>query len=50
MTLIIIRQHLCNKESEVLKLLTKKCILVIQKAHKGNSVVLIENNVYLRYM
>ena len=32
-------QHLSNKEFEVLKTLSKNCNLVIQKADKGNSVL-----------
>ena len=41
---------LSNKEFEVLKTLSKNCNLVIQKADKGNLVVIVEKDVYLRHM
>ena len=43
-------QHLSNEEFEVLKTLPKNCNLVIQKADKGNSIVIVEKDVYLRHM
>ena len=43
-------QHLSNEEFEALKTLSKNCNLVIQKADKGNSVVIVEKDVYLRHM
>ena len=43
-------QNLPNEESETLKTLSKNCNLVIQKADKGNSVVIFEKDVYLRHM
>ena len=44
-----IPQHLSNEESEALKNLPANCNLIIQKADKGNSVVLVEKDVYLVY-
>ena len=35
-------QHLYNQEFEALKTLSENCNLVIQKADKGNSVVIVE--------
>ena len=43
-------QHFSNKEFGALKSLSKNCNLVIQKAHKGNSVAIVEKDVYLRHM
>ena len=43
-------QHLSNEEFEALKTLSKDCNLVIQKAGKGNSVVIVEKDVYFRHM
>ena len=43
-------QHLSNEEFEAQKTLSKNCNLVIQKADKGNSVVMVEKDVYLRHM
>ena len=46
----IVLQHLSNEEFEALKNLSKNCNLVMQRAEKGNSVVIVEKDVYLRYM
>ena len=43
-------QHLSKEKFEALKTLSKNCNLVIQKADKGNSVVIVEKYVYLRHM
>ena len=43
-------QRLSNEEFEVLKTLSKNCNLVIKKADKGNLVVIVEKDVYLRHM
>ena len=43
-------QHLSNEEFEALKALSGNCNLVIQKADKGNSVVIVEKDVYVRHM
>ena len=43
-------QHFSNKEFGALKSLSKNCNLVIQKAYKGNSVAIVEKDVYLRHM
>ena len=43
-------QHLSNEEFEALKSLPGSCNLVIQKADKDNSVVIVEKNVYVRHM
>ena len=43
-------QHLSNEEFEALKTLSKNCNLVIQKADKDNSVVMVDKDVYLRRM
>ena len=43
-------QHLSNEEFEALKTLPGSCNLVIQKADKDNSVVIVEKNVYVRHM
>ena len=43
-------QHLSNKEFEALKTLSGNCNLVIQKADKGNSVVIVEKDVNVRHM
>ena len=48
--LVTIMQHLSNEEFEALKTLSKNCNLVIQKANKGNSVVIVQEDVYLRHM
>ena len=45
-----IPQHLSNEEFEALKNLSANCNLIIQKADKGNSVVLVEKDVYIRYI
>ena len=45
-----IPQHLSNEEFEALKNLSPNCNLIIQKADKGNSVVLVEEDVYIRHM
>ena len=43
-------QHLTNEEFEALKPLSGNCNLVIQKPDKGNSVVIVEKDVYVRHM
>ena len=43
-------QHLYNEEFEVLRTLSKNCNLVIQKADKSSSVVMVEKDVDLRHM
>ena len=43
-------QHLSNEEFEALKTLSGNCNLVIQKADQGNSVVIVEKDVYVRHM
>ena len=43
-------QHLSNEEFEALKTLSGNCNLVIQKADKGNSVVIVEKDIYVRHM
>ena len=43
-------QHLSNEEFEALKTLSGNFNLVIQKADKGNSVVIVEKDVYVRHM
>ena len=43
-------QHLSNEEFEALKDLSANCNLIIQKADKGNSVVLVEKDVYIRHI
>ena len=43
-------QHLSNEEFEALKNLSANCNLIIQKADKGNSVVLVEKDVYIRHI
>ena len=45
-----IPQHLFNEEFEALKNLSANCNWVIQKADKGNSVELVEKNVYIRHI
>ena len=45
-----IPQHLSNEEFEALKNLSANCNLIIQKADKGNSVVLVEKDVYIRHI
>ena len=45
-----IPQNLSNEEFEALKNLPANCNLVIQKADKGNSVVLVEKDVYIRHI
>ena len=45
-----IPQHLSDEEFETLKNLPGNCNLVIQKADKGNSVVLFEKDVYIRHI
>ena len=45
-----VAQHLSNEEFEALKILSKNCNLIIEKADKGNSVVIVEKDVYLRHM
>ena len=45
-----ITQHLSNEEFEALKNLSANCNLTIQKAGKGNSVVLVEKDVYIRHI
>ena len=42
--------HLSNEEFEALKNLSANCNLIIQKADKGNSVVLVEKDVYIRHI
>ena len=44
------RNIFSNEEFEALKTLSGNCNLVIQKADKGNSVVIVEKDVYVRYM
>ena len=43
-------QNISNEEFEALKTLSKNCNLVIQKAKKGNSVVIVEKDNYLLHM
>ena len=43
-------QHLSNEEFEALRTLSGNCNLVIQKADKGNSIVIVEKDVYVRHM
>ena len=43
-------QHHSNEEFEALKPLSKKCNLVIHKADKGNSVVIVEKDVCFRHV
>ena len=43
---MLIPHHLSNKEFEALKNLSANCNLITQKADKGNSVVLVEKDVY----
>ena len=43
-------QHLSNEEFEALKTPSGNCNLVIQKADKGNSVVIVEKDIYVRHM
>ena len=43
-------QHLSNREFEALKTLSTNCNLVIEKADKGNSVAIVEKDVYLRHV
>ena len=47
---IHVPQNLSNEEFEPLKTLSENCNLVIQKADKSNSNVLVEKDVYLRHM
>ena len=42
-------QHLSNEEFEALKTLSGNCNLVIQKADKGNSVAIVEKDVFVRH-
>ena len=46
----MIPQHLSNEEFEALKNLSANCNLSIQKADKGNSLVLVEKDVYIRHI
>ena len=43
-------QNLSNAELKALTSLSKNCNLVIQKADKGNSFFIFENNVYLQHI
>ena len=43
-----IPQHFSNEEFEALKNLSENCNLIIQKANEGNSVLLVEKDVYIR--
>ena len=45
-----IPQYLSNEEFEALKNLSANCNLIIQKADKDNSVVLVEKDVYIRHI
>ena len=45
-----IPQHLSNEEFEALKNLSANCNLIIQKADQGNSVALVEEDVYIRHV
>ena len=45
-----IPQHLSNEEFEALKNLPANCNLIIQKGDKGNSVVLVGKDVYIRHI
>ena len=45
-----IPQYLSNKEFEALKHLSVNFNLIIQKVDKGNSVVLVQKNVYIRHI
>ena len=40
-------EHLSNRESDALKNLSNNCNLVIQKTERGNSVVIVQKDVYL---
>ena len=42
-----IPQNFSNEEFEALKNLSAYCNLIIQKAHKGNSVALVDKDVYI---
>ena len=43
-------QHLSNSEFDALKNLSNNCILVIQKADKENSVVIVQKDVYIKHI
>ena len=43
-------QHLSNSEFDAFKNLSNNCNLVIQKADKGNSVVIVQKDVYVRHI
>ena len=43
-------QHLSDEELKALEKLSKNNNLVIQKADKGNSVVLVDRDVYVNHM
>ena len=45
-----IPQYLSNEEFEALKNRSANCNLIIQKADKGNSVVLVDKDVYIRHI
>ena len=45
-----IPQNLSDEKLEALEKLSKDNNLVVQKADKGNSVVLVEKDVYVNYM
>ena len=45
-----ITYYLSNEELEALKNLSANCHLIIQKADKGNSVVLVKKDVYIRHI
>ena len=44
-----IPQHFSNEEFQALKILSATCSLIIQKAYRGNSVVLVEKDGYIRH-
>ena len=45
-----IQQHLSNEEFEALKNLSANCSLIIQKAVKGKSVILVEKDASIRHI
>ena len=45
-----ISQHLSTEKFEALKNFSANCNLVTRKGDKGNSVALVEKDVYMRYM
>ena len=43
-------QNISNEEFEALKNVSANCNLIVQKANKANSVVLVEKDMYFRHM